>query len=207
MASLDGAANVYIVDDDADLGASLAWLLETVGIRAVCFVDAIEFLETVATDEPACVIMDLRMPRMSGFEVQAELVERRIPMPIIFCTAHGDVRTSVRALHAGAVDFLEKPYDPQAMVEVVQRNLIFAVEAYDRETRRRSMEARLEGLTPRERDVLQRVLVGESSQRIATALGVSARTVDVHRSRIRSKVGVDSFAGLAGEMEKLDVTP
>jgi RNA polymerase sigma factor (sigma-70 family) len=191
---------VYIVDDDADVRNSLVWLLESVGISAVTYANVEEFLAELDPDRPACLILDVRMPKISGFQLLERLNQLKLPLPVIFCSAHGDIRMSVRALQQGAVDFLEKPYDPQQIIEVVQSNLITAAERFAERERRRTVEDRIACLTPREREILRFVIDGLPSQNIARHLGTSVKTVDVHRARIKSKTGADSIATLVRDI-------
>jgi two-component system response regulator FixJ len=191
---------VYIVDDDQELCRSLAWLLESVRIRSQCFTDVRTFLETYDRDRPACMVLDVRMPEVGGFELQEILNRAGSVIPVIFVSAHGDIRMSVRALQNGAVDFLEKPYDPQHMLEVVQQALRTAQERFVLAARLQVLQARLGSLSPREREILRMVLDGVPSKNIATRLGISTKTVDVHRTRIREKAGAESMATLVRDV-------
>ncbi|MCX5446403.1 response regulator transcription factor [Streptomyces nigrescens] len=187
---------VHVVDDDEDLRQSLVFLLESVGIQALTYPDARTFLDEFDPGEPAVVIVDVRMPGVGGFGVQERLAELGYPAPVVFCSAHGDIPMSVRALTAGAVDFLEKPYQPQRMVEVVQAQLVEARRRFAEHAERRTLGARLETLTRREREVLRLVVDGLPSQAIAHRLGTSVKTVDVHRARIKAKTRADSLGTL-----------
>lgn len=191
---------VYIVDDDEQLCASLAWLLESVSIKSVCFPGVRPFLDGYDEERPACLVLDVRMPQESGFQLQETLNRIGSAIPVIFVSAHGDIRMSVRALQNGAVDFLEKPYDPQHMLEVVQQALRTAHERFAEVRRRRGLAARLESLTPREREVLGLVVDGVPSKHIAGRLGISVKTVDVHRTRIREKTGAESIVTLVRDV-------
>ena len=194
---------VYIVDDDHELCTSLAWLLGSVDIEALSFSDAASFLDSYVCDRPACIVLDVRMPELGGFGVQEILSRAGSTIPIIFVSAHGDIRMSVRALQNGAVDFLEKPYNPQHMLDVVQAALRTARERFVRESRQRDLQARLDGLTARELEVLRLVIDGVPSKLIAGRLGISVKTVDVHRIRIREKSGADSIATLMRDVLRL----
>ncbi|MFI0448848.1 response regulator transcription factor [Actinomadura sp. 6N118] len=203
MASPEGSAPapiVHIVDDDSDLRRSLAFLFESVGIQALTYPDAASFLAEFDLDEPAVVIVDVRMPGMSGFQLQERLLELDYPAPVVFCSAHGDIPMSVRALRHGAVDFLEKPYQPQRMLELVQEQLLEAGRRFAEHTRRRDVLRRLETLTRREREVLRHVINGLPSQLIARSLGTSVKTVDVHRARIKAKTGSESLGTLVHDV-------
>ncbi len=191
---------VHIVDDDEDLRQSLVFLLQSVGIVALVYPDAMTFLDEFDPDEPGIVIVDVRMPGLSGVQLQERLVQRDYPGPIVFCSAHGDVDLSVRVMRAGAVDFLQKPYDPQRMLEVVQVQLENAGRVFARRAQRRAIERRLDTLTPREREVLRGVVEGLPSQQIAHHLGTSVKTVDVHRGRIRAKTEAESLTTLVRDI-------
>jgi len=196
---------VHIVDDDDDLRKSLLFLFESVGMEALTYPDAASFLEEFDPEEPAVVIVDVRMPGTNGFQLQQALVERHYPAPLIFCSAHGDIPMSVRALTNGAVDFLEKPYDHQRMIDVVQTQLDRACERFAESRERRLLAARLDTLTARERQVLALVVRGLPSQAIARELGASAKTIDVHRARIKAKTEAESLGVLVRDILVLGV--
>lgn len=197
---------VHIVDDDEDLRRSLVFLLESVGIQALTYPDATSFLTEFDPAEPAVVIVDVRMPGVSGFELQDLLRGLGYPAPLIFCSAHGDIPMSVRAMTHGAVDFLEKPYEPQRMLEVVQEQLRAAGRLFAEHTHRQEVLRRLETLTQREREVLRLVIDGLPSQVIARRLGTSVKTVDVHRARIKAKTEAESLGALVRDVLLHQVT-
>ncbi|MEV7555202.1 response regulator [Amycolatopsis sp. NPDC089917] len=197
---------VYIVDDDEAIRQSLVYLLESVGIQALVYPDGPTFLEEFDPDEPSVLIVDVRMPGLSGLQLQEKLVAREFPAPVIFCSAHGDIPMSVRALRQGAVDFLEKPYEPQRMLEVVQAQLVIATELFCEAARRKAVGERIATLTPREREVLRLVIDGLPSQLIARRLGTSVKTVDVHRARIKAKTESDSLGTLVRDVLQHQVT-
>lgn len=198
---------VYIVDDDTELCDSLAWLLESVSIASRSFQSVKTFLEHLeaGTDIPGCIVLDVRMPEAGGFELQDILVQRESNIPIVFVSAHGDIRMTVRALQQGALTFLEKPYDPQHMVEVVQQALRLGRERTAEQEGRRALEERLDRLSPRERDVLRLVIDGLPSKLIARDLGISVKTVDVHRTRIKEKTDAVSIAVLVRDLLQADI--
>lgn len=191
---------VHIVDDDDDLRASLVWLLGSVGIHALAHPDAGSFFAAYDQGRPACVVIDVRMPGVSGFQVQERLNELDSPAEVIFCSAHGDIQMSVRALQRGAVTFLEKPYEPQQMIDVVQETLTTAAARFRHHVERQEVVRRLSTLTGREREVLRLVVEGLPSQNIARRLGTSVKTVDVHRTRIKSKTESESIATLVRDV-------
>lgn len=196
---------VYIVDDDKDLRTSLAWLLESVSIQAQCFASAEEFLAHYDASSPACLVLDVRMPETSGFQLQAMLNERGAALPIIFVSAHGDIPMSVQAMKNGALDFVEKPYNPQQMLERIQAALKAAVQVHAGAEQKRQLQQRLDLLTGREREVLGMVIDGKASKVIARELNISVKTVDVHRTKIKEKMGVSSIALLVREVLDLGV--
>ncbi|WP_341312133.1 response regulator [Paraburkholderia sp. IMGN_8] len=191
---------VYIVDDDSGMRTSLAWLLESVGVKSVGFASASEFLNAFDPSVPACLVLDVRMPEQSGFDVQVELNRQDASLPIIFVSGHGDIPMSVRAMQNGAIDFVEKPYNSQQMLDRVQRALKLATQRHAVDQKRRELRKRIESLTAREKEVLRGVIDGKGSKRIATDLSISVKTVDVHRASIKDKLGAASIAMLVREV-------
>jgi FixJ family two-component response regulator len=191
-----GQRTVFIVDDDEAVRDSLSWLMQSVGLRPKSFGSALEFLERYERENPGCLVLDIRMPGLSGLDLQTRLTETGIQLPVIFISGHGDVPMAVRALKAGAFDFIEKPFNDQVLLDCVQRAL-----AHDAETRRdmearRDVSARLELLTPREREVLDLVVDGASNKVISHTLGVSLKTVEAHRARVMEKLQAGSLSEL-----------
>jgi FixJ family two-component response regulator len=191
---------VYIVDDDNGMRTSLAWLLESVGVKSAGFASAAEFLKAFDPELPACLVLDVRMPEQSGFDVQAELNRQGATLPIIFVSGHGDIPMSVRALQNGAIDFVEKPYNSQQMLDRVQHALKLAGQRHAADRKRRELRRRIESLTAREKEVLHGVVDGKGSKRIASDLSISVKTVDVHRASIKDKLGAPSIAMLVREV-------
>ena len=191
---------VYIVDDDEGLRTSLSWLLGSAGLESTAFGSAAEFLGAVDSDRPACLVLDVRMPEIGGFEVQQALSKHHGHMPIIFVSGHGDIPMSVRAMKQGAFDFMEKPYNSQVMLERIQEAVRMATVQFDRSQKRKSLERRLEMLSPREREVLEKVVQGKSSKLIAQELNIAVKTVDIHRTNLRDKLGSSSLTELVNEM-------
>jgi len=187
---------VFIVDDDAGVRDSLAMLLELKGFPTRTFADAESFLAEYRPEWPGCLVLDLRMPGMSGLELQADLARRGAPLPVIIVTAHGDVATTRSALKGGAVDFIEKPIDDQALVAAIAA-------ALDRDARERGRAQAAAGaaerfarLTGREREVLALVAEGRHNREIAVALGISPRTVEVYKARMMEKLQVHRLPDL-----------
>ncbi|CAG4897148.1 response regulator transcription factor [Paraburkholderia saeva] len=191
---------VYIVDDDNGMRTSLSWLLESVGVKSAGFASAAEFLKAFDPELPACLVLDVRMPEQSGFDVQAELNRQGATLPIIFVSGHGDIPMSVRALQNGAIDFVEKPYNSQQMLDRVQHALKLAGQRHAADQKRRELRRRIESLTAREKEVLHGVVDGKGSKRIASDLSISVKTVDVHRASIKDKLGAPSIAMLVREV-------
>jgi two-component system, LuxR family, response regulator FixJ len=187
---------VYIVDDDQSVRSSLEWLLQSVGYRTMSFPSGREFLATVNSDVPGCLLLDVRMPQIGGFELQARLNEMRFSLPIIFLTAHGDIPMTVRALKSGAYEFLEKPYNDQTLIDKVNEALRVSLDAYESRHSRISADQLLATLSPREREVVNKMVEGKSSKLIARELDISFKTVEVHRANIREKLKIGSVADL-----------
>lgn len=191
---------VYIVDDDEGARTSLAWLLNSVNICTECFASASAFLEAYDPDLASCLVLDVRMPEISGFQLQERLNALASELPIIFVSGHGDIPMSVRALQNGAVDFFEKPYKSQEMLDRVQLTLKAETVRQPQRARRALLRERMKLLSPRELDVLDCMLRGDVSKVIARQLNISARTVDVHRASIKEKLGCQSSAGLVHDV-------
>ncbi|MDH3376977.1 MAG: response regulator transcription factor [Gammaproteobacteria bacterium] len=187
---------VYIVDDDDAVRKSLCLLMKSVGLLAQGLASAQEFLEAYDRAQPGCLVLDIRMPGMSGLELQDRLVAERIELPIIFITGHGDVPMAVQALHKGAMEFLEKPFRDQDLIDRVQFALQRDAEQRHAASLREILEAKLVTLTPREREVMERVADGQANKAIAIDLDMSSRTVEIHRARAMEKMGARSLAEL-----------
>ncbi|MFO1319352.1 MAG: response regulator [Burkholderiales bacterium] len=186
-----------MVDDDAVVRDGLLLLMESADLDARAFDSAEAFLEAFRSDRPCCLVLDMRMPGMDGLGLQAELARRGVSPPIIFLTAHGDIPTTVRALKAGAADFLTKPVSGAVLLECVQTALRDSVKAWAGEAPLRETRARLEALTAREREILELAVGGLPNKAIARRLGISFRTVEGYRSRILQKTGTESLIELA----------
>lgn len=194
---MNDTATVYVVDDDDQVRKSLRWLIEPLGLRVTACPDAYQFLDQFDPRTLGCLVLDVRMPMMSGLELQALMSKRGIGLPIIFISGHADVPMSVRAMKAGAFDFLEKPFNGQALLDSIQRAV--AEDRLRREEREAESEVRtrLEMLSERERQVMNLILAGQTNKRIADQLGITVRTVEAHRARIMDKMHADSVMLLA----------
>jgi FixJ family two-component response regulator len=198
-------AAVYVVDDNPELCESVDWLLASIDIKPIICHSADQFLEHYHGDHPACIVLDVRMPKMSGTRLQEKLNEFAPHVAIIFVSAHGDIRMSVSTLQAGALDFLEKPYDPQRLLDAVQTGVEAAKVRFAQSDVRQCIQAKVNSLTPREREILALVVEGLPSQNIARKLGMSVKTVDVHRARIKSKTDADSISTLVRDVLRYGV--
>jgi two-component system, LuxR family, response regulator FixJ len=187
---------IYVVDDDDTFRKSLQWLLESVGLGVKTFTTAAEFLEAYAPGSPGCLVLDIRMPGMSGLQLQDELAARGIRVPVIFLTGHGDVPMAVAAVKKGALDFLQKPYNDQQLLDLVNSALRHDVELREQEARSEQVAGLMASMTPREREVMDAVVSGKSNKVIAEELGVTIKTVEAHRARVMEKMGADSLAHL-----------
>lgn len=187
---------VFIVDDDPPVREAIGMLVQSVGIRAEEYATATDFLAAYDGERRGCLVLDVRMPGMSGIELQKQLTSRQSTLPIIFITGHGDVPLAVQAIRAGALDFIEKPFRDQDLLDRIQQALD---QEADRRMRREEVEEvrrRFGRLTQREREVLEHVVEGEANKVIASRLGVSQRTVEIHRANVMRKTGADSLASL-----------
>jgi two-component system, LuxR family, response regulator FixJ len=184
---------VHVVDDDAAVRRSLERLMDSLGFRVVTYETSFAFLEAASNIAPGCALLDLKMSGMDGLELQALLLERNCAIPIVVMTGHGDVQSAVRAMKAGAVDFIEKPFCDDVLLNAIEVALAGVGRAeLDRETAEASR--RIAALTPREREVLTALVMGRPNKAIAFDLGISIRTVEVHRARMMEHLGVRQFA-------------
>lgn len=187
---------VHVVDDNDDFRSSLQWLLESVDLDVACYPSADAFVEACDPRVPGCLILDIRMPGMSGIELQGRLRELGAEMHIIFLTGHANVKTAVQVMRDGAVDLLEKPIDEQRLIDRVQQVLKQIRERLQVQRQLETVAARLALLTPREREVLDLVVSGKRTKVVAAELGLSTKTVDAHRANIMEKMRVHSVAEL-----------
>ncbi len=190
------APTVYVVDDDEAVRDSIKELVESVDLKAETFSSAQSFLESYITDQPGCLVLDVRMAKMSGLALQARLKEVGATLPIIFVTGHGDINMAVGALKAGAVDFIQKPYHEQSLLESIHGALELEVQNRNKSQKKGTLEQHVAVLTPREREVMELLLQGHANKAIADRLGVSPRTVEVHRRHVLEKYKVKSVMQL-----------
>ena len=193
---MNDAPTAYVVDDEESIRSLWEWLMSSNGIAVQTFATAAAFIQAYRRGGPGCLVLDVRLPGMSGPELQDYLRREAIEIPIVFVSAHGDVPTAVNALKGGAVDFIQKPFDYRDAVAAVRRAL--ERDAHDRERRakREQLAERLAALTERERGVLQRILEGKANKVIAAELDISVKTVEAHRAKVMEKMAVDSVAEL-----------
>lgn len=187
---------VFIVDDEAAVAKSLRWLIESVGLRVETFPTASEFLARYRVQDPGCLVLDVRMPAMSGLELQERLNAEGISLPIIFVTGHGGVQTAVRALKGGAIDFIEKPFDDQRMLDLVHKAIVVDAENRRRAAAQAEATAHYALLSAREREVLDLIIEGRTNKEIARALGLSAKTVENYRANVMDKMTVSTVPHL-----------
>ncbi|WP_339873706.1 response regulator [uncultured Brevundimonas sp.] len=187
---------VYVIDDDEPMRRSLVLLLSSAGYRVQTYEGPAAFLDGASVLEPGCVVTDMRMPQMSGLELMSELRAKGIPMPVILITGHGDVALAVEAMKRGAVDFLEKPFEPATLIAAIQKTIDNARVRFDLLADNRTARAALLTLSSREKDVLRGLVAGHTNKMIARELGISDRTVEEYRAKVKSKLGVTSLSAL-----------
>ncbi|MCU7904800.1 MAG: response regulator transcription factor [Candidatus Thiodiazotropha sp. (ex Epidulcina cf. delphinae)] len=187
---------VFVVDDDQAMRNSLKWLIESVSMQVETFESADAFIRSYYPGRSGCLLLDVRMPGMSGLELQEYLQVNRIAIPVIIITGHGDVPMAVRAMKAGAVDFIEKPFNDELLLESIRHAMALDVKQRDMQSQRAEIATCLAHLTPREHEVMVMVTNGKANKEIATGLGVSAKTVEAHRARVMEKMEAGSLADL-----------
>ena len=201
---MNDQVSVFIVADDQEVRHALQLLMESVGLQVECFESAQSYLDQFNPDKPGCLVLDVRMPGMGGLDLQARLAEERLCPPIIIVTGHGDVPMAVRAVQAGAMNFIEKPFNDQALLDSVYRAIEKDAQQRGHVSRLAEIESRFEKLTPRERDVLEQIVVGKRNKLIAADLGVSQSTVEAHRAKVMEKMEAGSLSELMRMMLSLE---
>jgi FixJ family two-component response regulator len=198
-------ATVFIVDDDAQMRESLRNLIRSVGLRVELFASAQEFVQSRHPDAPGCLVLDVRMPGLSGLDLQKQASEAGLEIPIIFITGHGDIPMSVRAMKAGAVEFLTKPFRDQDLLDAIQLALERSRKAREQQAAIEELRRRFALLTPREREVMERVVAGLLNKQIGAELGTSETTVKIQRHQVMEKMGADSLPELVRMADRLGI--
>ena len=196
---------VFVVDDESAVGVSIKRLLHSVGIEARHFTSASEFLRAKRPDAPGCIVLDVRLPDLSGLDLQQELAKANVDLPVIFVTGHADIPMTVRAMKAGAVEFLTKPFREQELLEAVQRAISRHRQTRDQRASMKVLQSRYELLTPREREVFPLVASGLLNKQVAAELNASEKTIKVHRGQLMQKMEAHSLSDLIRMAEQLGV--
>ncbi len=202
---MEAEALVFVVDDDAPMRESLKNLLRSVGLQVEAFASAQEFLRSTRPDVPGCLVLDVRLPGLSGLDLQQRLAEVDMDIPIIFITGHGDIPMTVQAMKAGAVEFLPKPFRDQDLLDAIQQALDRDRHAREQRAQREALRSRYRTLTPRERDVMGHVVAGLLNKQIAGELGTSEAAVKVHRQHVMAKMRAGSLAALVRMADRLGI--
>lgn len=195
---------IFVVDDEPDVRAALSMLIKSVGLKPEIYESPQAYLEAYDPDRSGCLVLDMRMPGMSGLELQAELAKMGPHPPIIMISGHGEIPNAVQAVQSGAVDFLQKPVSDQLLLDRIQQALRLDVENRRNYTERHELQSRYDTLTPREREVMQGVIAGKLNKTIADELSVSTRTVEIHRAHVMEKMEAESLSALVTMSNQID---
>jgi len=192
---------VFVVDDDSAIRQSLQWLIESTGRKVVTFASAQQFLDSVPPVQPGCLVLDINMPGITGLELQEQLTAQNLRIPVIVISGHADVASAVRAMKAGAVEFLEKPFDDDILLQRIEQAIALDARRREEDAKHAKTEERLGRLTPREREIMELVVAGHPNKRIAAMLCRSEKTVEIHRANVMQKMEAGSLAELVREVE------
>jgi RNA polymerase sigma factor (sigma-70 family) len=198
---------IYVVDDDASVREALGSLIRSAGLGVETFASAQEFLARPRADVPSCLVLDVQLPGLSGLDLQQELAKADVQIPIIFITGHGDIPMSVQAMKAGAVEFLPKPFRDQELLDAIHQALDRDRHAREQRAQREALRRRFDTLTPRQRDVMARMVAGRLNKQIAGELGTSEATVKTHRQQVMAKMRAESLADLIRIADQLGLLP
>jgi two-component system response regulator FixJ len=196
MGGIDPEPTVFVVDDDESFRRSVRWLLASVNLKVALFASAQDFLKVIRPGQTGCLVTDVRMPGVSGLDLQRMMAERELHLPVIVMTAHGDVDMAVRAMKEGAMDFIQKPFNDQVFLDLVQRAIAESMRTERQRLRQVELRRRLAQLTPREREVLGLIVEGKTNRAIADTLAISEKTVEAHRAKVMEKSEARSLAEL-----------
>lgn len=206
MTGRDECGRVFVIDDDAGVRQMISRMARSVGLRVETYASVQEFLGLYDRRQSGCLVLDVRMPGLSGLDLQERLAELEIPLPIIFITGHGDIAMGVRAMKRGALDFIEKPFQDQVLLDAIHAALARAAEMHAAARTRNEARLRLDTLTPREREVLALVVDGLANKQIAARLGTAEQTIKMHRGRLMKKMEADSLPALVRQAQLAGLT-
>lgn len=197
---------VFVIDDDPSVRGSLENLLRSVGLRVAVFASAQEFLTSPLANAPGCLILDVRLPGVSGLDLQEQLARSRPDLPVVFITGHGDIPMTVRAMKGGAIEFLTKPFGDKELIDAVEQALRRVLETSEEREEMFALRTRYESLTPREREVMSHVVAGEANKVAAADLGISETTIKIHRGHVMHKMRAGSLAELVRMADRLAIS-
>lgn len=203
MSKPSSALSVFIVDDDDAFRDSLSWLLESTPFNILTFASGEAFLQSYNGD-PGCLLLDIRMPGISGLALQQEMIRRKIKIPTLILTGHGDIPVAVSAIKNGALNFIEKPFDDQVLLEHIDKAMVYARQWHQAQSQQHQLDERWDSLSKREKQVMQLVVSGLANKLVAEKLDISPKTVEVHRARVMAKMDADSLADLVNQAHRIE---